>query len=50
MGCAKTEDVQVLDRYINLWEPANFVTRTEVEKIVDEAINRVLQETETMPV
>ena len=32
---AKKEDLQVLERYINMWEPVNFVTRKEVEKIVE---------------
>lgn len=31
---AKREDVIVLEKYINLWEPVNFVTRNEVERIV----------------
>ena len=32
---AKREDVIVLEKYINLWEPLNFVTRNEVERIVE---------------
>lgn len=35
---AKREDVMVLEKYINLWEPLNFVTRNEVEKLVSEII------------
>jgi len=35
---AKKEDVSVLQKYINLWEPMNFVTQNEVEKIVQRAI------------
>lgn len=31
---AKREDVIVLEKYINLWEPVNFVTRSEVEKLI----------------
>lgn len=31
---AKRSDVVVLEKYINLWEPLNFVSRNEVEKIV----------------
>ncbi len=31
---AKREDIIVLEKYINLWEPLNFVTRNEVEKII----------------
>ncbi len=37
---AKKEDVQVLERYINLWQPVEFVTRNEVEKIVKEIMNQ----------
>jgi hypothetical protein len=36
--CAKKEEVTVLQRYVNMWEPVNFVTRREVEKIVEEAL------------
>lgn len=35
---AKREDVIVLEKYINLWEPINFVTRNEVERIVQFAL------------
>ncbi|MBS3098134.1 hypothetical protein J4209_05050 [Candidatus Woesearchaeota archaeon] len=34
--CAKKEEVNVLEKYINLWEPVNFVTRNEVEDIINE--------------
>ncbi len=33
-SCAKKEDVDTLSKYINLWEPVNFVTRNEVEKLI----------------
>ncbi len=36
--CAKKEKVELLTRYINLWEPIKFVTRREVERIVEEII------------
>ena len=39
---AKKEDVQILSRYLNLWEPVNFVTQSEVEKIVERAVERKL--------
>ncbi len=32
---AKRADVVVLEKYINLWEPLNFVTRNEVERLVN---------------
>ncbi len=37
---AKKEEVNVLQRYINLWEPVNYVTQSEVEKVV----KRILDE------
>lgn len=33
---AKKEDIEVLQKYINLWDPMNFVTRKEVEKLIKE--------------
>lgn len=33
---ARKEDMDVLNRYIDLWDPSNFITRAEVEKIIDE--------------
>lgn len=35
---AKSEDVKVLQNYINLWEPVNFVTVNQVEKIVRDIV------------
>ena len=31
---ARREEVKVLERYVNLWEPVKFVTQDEVEDIV----------------
>ncbi|PIY60636.1 hypothetical protein COY95_00740, partial [Candidatus Woesearchaeota archaeon CG_4_10_14_0_8_um_filter_47_5] len=39
---AKKEDVQVLEKYVNLWEPMNFVTHTDVEKIVAKVLEEEL--------
>ncbi|MBI2133690.1 hypothetical protein HYU11_03335 [Candidatus Woesearchaeota archaeon] len=36
---SKKEEVDVLKKYLNLWEPLNFVTHNEVEKIVREAVD-----------
>lgn len=36
---AKDEDVKVLEKYIELWQPLNFVTRNEVKKIVKEILD-----------
>jgi hypothetical protein len=38
--CAKKEDVKVLQKYMDLWEPLNFVTRNEVEKIIQEILDK----------
>lgn len=35
---AKKEDVLTLKKYIDLWQPLNFVTRDEVEKLIKEII------------
>jgi chromosome segregation ATPase len=41
---AKKEDVDVLEKYINLWEPIQFITRKEAEKIIIEEIENKLYE------
>ena len=35
-ACTKNEDFEVLKKYIDMWEPVNFVTRNELQKILDE--------------
>ena len=35
---AKREDVKVLEKYIELWQPLQFVTKKDVEKIVKQII------------
>ncbi len=30
--------IKVLEKYVNMWEPLNFVTRKEVERIVREVL------------
>ena len=37
-GLAKNEDVKVLQKYIDMWEPMNFVTHKEVEEIINEKL------------
>ena len=37
-GTAKKEELDVLAKYISYWEPLNFVTRDEVEKIAQDAV------------
>ena len=37
---AKKEDVGVMKRYVELWDPMRFVTRETVEKIVKEILGK----------
>ena len=37
---AKRDEVKVLEKYINLWNPVKFVTQNEVEQIVKEMLER----------
>ena len=37
---ARKEEVKVLEKYINLWNPIKFVTSNEVEQIVNDALER----------
>ncbi len=37
--CAKREEVELLKKYVNLWEPIQFVTRREVEMVVEDALD-----------
>lgn len=39
-GAAKINEVKVLEKYINLWNPIKFVTQNEVERIIDEKLKR----------
>jgi uncharacterized NAD(P)/FAD-binding protein YdhS len=36
--CAKRQDVDVLQKYINLWEPIKFVTRDNVTKMIQDSV------------
>ncbi len=40
---ANAEDVKVLKKYLDLWEPVEFVTRNEVKKMIDSAIEGKFQ-------
>lgn len=37
---APKEDLQVLKRYIELWDPMKFVTREQLDKIIDERLTK----------
>ncbi|MBI2176363.1 hypothetical protein HYU40_03375 [Candidatus Woesearchaeota archaeon] len=43
-GFARTEDVDVIKKYLNLIEPLGFVTQNEVERIVRQAVEEALSE------
>jgi uncharacterized protein YukE len=36
--CAKNQDVEVLKKYINIWEPINFVTRDTVSRVIKDEV------------
>ena len=38
--CARKEEVKVLEKYINLWNPVKFVTQNEVEQIINEVLEK----------
>lgn len=40
---ARKEEVKVLERYINLWNPIKFVTQNEVEQIINEVLEKKQQ-------
>ena len=37
---ARKEEVKVLEKYINLWNPIKFVTQNEVEQIINEVLEK----------
>lgn len=37
---ARREEVRVLEKYINLWNPVKFVTQNEVEQIINEVLEK----------
>ena len=43
-GFAKSEDVDVIRKYLNLIEPLGFVTQNEVERMVKQAVEEALSE------
>ncbi len=38
---AKSDQIKVLEKYINLWSPLNFVTEDQLNKILDEKLKLV---------
>ena len=39
---ARKEEVKVLEKYINLWNPIKFVTQNEIEDVIDELLDKRL--------
>lgn len=39
-GAAKRDELKVLEKYINLWNPVRFVTQNEVQQIVKEMLDK----------
>jgi len=37
-GCAKKSDIDVMKKYIEMWEPMNFVTHKEIDEIISEKL------------
>ncbi len=46
---ARKEDVDVLKRYLELWDPVKFITSEQVEKIIDEKLGRHKHEIDEPP-
>lgn len=36
---AAKEDIETIRKYVDMWEPVNFATRNEVEKIIEEKLS-----------
>src|SRR3989344_7059953 len=43
-ACAKKEDVDVIKKYVNLWDPIKYVTQDEIDRIVEHKIHEKLME------
>lgn len=40
---ARRDEVKILEKYINLWNPIKFVTQNEVEQIINEVLEKKQQ-------
>ena len=43
---AKKDDIKVLEKYINMWDPLKFITVEEVEDIIDKKLQSIKKEGE----
>ncbi len=41
---ARKEDIDVMKRYLDLWDPVKFITHDQVEKIIDEKLGKKEQD------
>ena len=41
-NCAQKEEVNLVKKYVEMWEPVNFVSANQVEKIVKEEIEQYM--------
>ncbi len=37
---AKANDLKIIERYLDFWQPLDFITREEAEKLIEEAVNK----------
>jgi DNA primase len=43
-SCAKNEDVMMLQKYVNLWDPVKFATLNDVERIMNEKVEDKIED------
>lgn len=41
---ARKQDVQVIERYVNMWDPMKFVTHGELEMVVRDVVKQIMSE------
>lgn len=39
-GVVKQRDIKVLEKYLDMWDPIEFITRKEAEQIIDQSLGR----------
>ena len=46
---ARAEDVKIIERYVNMWNPVRFVTQGEIENLVEEILSKHKENEEPAP-
>ena len=41
--CARKEDVEVLQHYIQMWQPVDFVTQNELKKVIHNEVKDIFE-------